>query len=336
MQIFSVATPSQSAGDWRRELAEAVTDPHELLSILGLEHVLGDSIVSKPSFRLRVPMAYVAKMQKGDVDDPLLRQMLPVLDENSCDGVADPVGDLAAMPVPGLLHKYHGRVLLLTTGACAVHCRYCFRRHFPYSDANPARSEWRQALAYIRDHSDIDEVILSGGDPLVLDNAKLGELLQQLERVPHLKWLRFHTRLPVVIPSRIDASLLQLFSHSRFRITMVIHANHANELTPIEADTLRALSDTGVTLLNQSVLLKGVNDDADTLTALSKSLYEVSVLPYYLHLLDPVRGAMHFEVSRNRATALLAQLQTRLPGFLVPRLVQEIPGADSKTAIFAI
>jgi EF-P beta-lysylation protein EpmB len=336
MQIFSVATTSQSPGDWRRELAEAVSDPHKLLSLLDLEHALGDSIVSRPAFRLRVPMAYIAKMQKGDIDDPLLRQVLPLLDENHAGGVSDPVGDLDAMPVPGLLHKYHGRVLLLTTGACAVHCRYCFRRHFPYGDANPARDGWRQALDYIRDHSDIDEVILSGGDPLVLDNAKLGELLQQLERIPHLKWLRVHTRLPVVIPSRIDAPLLQLFSHSRFRITMVIHANHANELTQIEAEALRALSDTGVTLLNQSVLLKGVNDDANALTALSKSLYEVSVLPYYLHLLDPVRGAMHFDVPRNRATALLAQLRARLPGYLVPALAQEIAGADSKTVIFAI
>jgi EF-P beta-lysylation protein EpmB len=336
MHIFSVAATSQSPRDWRRELAEAVSDPRELLSLLDLEHALGDSIISQPGFRLRVPMAYIAKMQKGNANDPLLRQVLPMLDENHSGGVADPVGDLDAMPVPGLLHKYHGRVLLLTTGACAVHCRYCFRRHFPYSEANPARGGWRQALDYIRDHSDIAEVILSGGDPLVLDNARLGDLLQQLEQIPHLKWLRIHTRLPVVLPSRIDAQLLQLFHHSRFRLTMVIHVNHANELSDIEATVLRTLSETGVTLLNQSVLLKGVNDDADTLTALSKSLYEVSVLPYYLHMLDSVRGAMHFDVSRHRATALLAQLQTRLPGYLVPRLVQEIAGADSKTVIFAI
>ena len=336
MQIFSVAAPSQSPGDWRRELAEAVSDPHELLSLLDLEHALGDRVVSKPGFRLRVPLAYIAKMRKGDINDPLLRQVLPLLDENSGGGVADPVGDLDAMPVPGLLHKYSGRVLLLTTGACAVHCRYCFRRHFPYSEASPARNGWRQALAYIRDHVDITEVILSGGDPLALDNAKLGELLQQLERIPHLKWLRIHTRIPVALPARIDAQLLQLFRRSRFRTTMVIHANHARELTQVEAVVLHALSESGLTLLNQSVLLNGVNDDVDTLAALSKSLYEASVLPYYLHMLDPVRGAMHFEVPRQRATALLAQLQTRLPGYLVPRLVQEIAGADSKTAIFAI
>jgi EF-P beta-lysylation protein EpmB len=336
MQIFSVATPSQSPGDWRRELSEAVSDPRELLSLLDLEHALGDRVIGTPGFRLRVPMAYIAKMRKGDIDDPLLRQVLPLMDENSSDGVADPVGDLDAMPVPGLLHKYHGRVLLLTTGACAVHCRYCFRRHFPYGDANPARSEWRQALDYLRDRDDITEIILSGGDPLVLDNAKLGELLQQLEQIPHLKWLRIHTRLPVVLPARIDAPLLQLLNRSRFRITMVIHANHANELTSIEATALRALSESGVTLLNQSVLLKGVNDRVDALESLSKSLYEVSVLPYYLHLLDPVRGAMHFDVPRHRASSLHAQLQTRLPGYLVPRLVQEIAGAGSKTAIFAI
>ena len=336
MQIFSVATPSQSPGDWRRELSEALSDPRELLSMLDLEHAIGDRVIGEPGFRLRVPKAYIAKMRKGDIDDPLLRQVLPLMDENSSDGVTDPVGDLDAMQVPGLLHKYHGRVLLLTTGACAVHCRYCFRRHFPYGVANPARSEWRQALDYIRDRDDITEVILSGGDPLVLDNAKLGEILQQLERIPHLKWLRIHSRLPVVLPARIDAPLLQLFNRSRFRITMVIHANHASELTNIEATALRALSESGVTLLNQSVLLKGVNDHIEALESLSKSLYEVSVLPYYLHLLDPVRGAMHFEVPRHRATALHAQLQTRLPGYLVPRLVQEIAGAGSKTAIFAI
>jgi L-lysine 2,3-aminomutase len=336
MQFFSLSPPSHRPDDWRRELVEAVSDPRELLSLLDLEHTLGDSVIGQPTFRLRVPMAYIAKMRKGDADDPLLRQVLPLLDENRSDGVADPVGDLDAMPVPGLLHKYHGRVLLLTTGACAVHCRYCFRRHFPYGDANPARNGWRQALDYIRDHGDIAEVILSGGDPLVLDNAKLDELLQQLERIPQLKWLRVHTRLPVVLPARIDKSLLQLFRSSRFRISMVIHANHANELTPIEADALRALSEAGLTLLNQSVLLRGVNDNADALTSLSKSLYEAGVLPYYLHTLDPVQGAMHFDVPHHQATALLAQLQTRLPGYLVPRLVQELAGADSKTAIFAI
>jgi len=336
MRIFSVAAPSQSQFDWRRELADAVSDPHELLALLDLEHALGDRVVSHSGFRLRVPMAYIAKMRKGDPDDPLLRQVLPLLDEHSSDGVADPVGDLDAMPVPGLLHKYHGRVLLLTTGACAVHCRYCFRREFPYSQANPSRNGWRQALDYIRDHPEITEIILSGGDPLAIDNDKLGELLQRLEAIPQLKWLRIHTRIPVVLPSRIDVKLLQLLRRSRFRIAMVIHANHASELTHHEAAALRALSETGVTLLNQSVLLKGVNDDADVLTALSKSLYEVSVLPYYLHMLDPVRGAMHFAVPLHRATSLLAQLQSRLPGYLVPKLVQERAGADSKTVIFAI
>jgi EF-P beta-lysylation protein EpmB len=321
--------------DWQYELANAVSSVDELLYELGLEHLQNKS-VQKSAFSLRVPRAYVNKMQRGNADDPLLRQVLPLTSENALSGLKDPVGDLNAMAAPGLLHKYKGRVLLVTTGACAIHCRYCFRRHFPYSSSNPRKKEWQQALEYLRTHDDLNEVILSGGDPLVLDNAKLGHLFTALEQIPHLQWLRIHTRLPVVLPSRIDNRLITLLQKLRFRITLVIHANHANELMIEEFEALQRLASAGVTLLNQSVLLKGVNDSTASLISLSRRLYQAGVLPYYLHMLDPVQGAMHFDVSRNRAVELLNTLRQELPGFLVPRLVAEKPGEASKTAIFTI
>jgi len=321
--------------DWQFELANAITSVDELLYELDLEHIEHE-LIRNSAFRLLVPRAFVNKMQKGNAHDPLLRQVLPVTSENVLSGLTDPVGDLNAMATPGLLHKYNGRVLLVTTGACAVHCRYCFRRHFPYSSSNPGKNEWQQALEYLHTHDDIHEVILSGGDPLVLDNAKLGRLFTALEQIPHIHWLRIHTRLPVVLPSRIDDGLISLLQNLRFRITLVIHANHANELVIDELDALHRLASTGITLLNQSVLLKGVNDSTASLITLSKRLYEAGVLPYYLHMLDPVQGAMHFDVSQNRAIELLNTLKQELPGFLLPRLVREKQGETSKTAIFTI
>jgi EF-P beta-lysylation protein EpmB len=334
MQPIQLVNTHESPG-WQTQLANAITSTEELLKLLGLEHLL-DTTMLQPDFRLRVPRAYVTKMQPGDASDPLLKQVLPCLEETAADGVLDPVGDLDAMSTPGLLHKYQGRVLLVTTGACAIHCRYCFRRHFPYSEANPARQAWQQALGYIKQHQDVNEVILSGGDPLVMDNAKLRDLLQQLESIPHVTWLRIHTRLPVVLPARIDDELLELLQQSRFTTSMIIHANHANELGADEIRVLGRLADAGIRLLNQSVLLRGVNDNSDALLELSQRLYEAGVLPYYLHLLDPVQGAMHFNVPENRAVQIIENLSGKLPGFLVPRLVREEPGKRSKTAIFAI
>ena len=322
-------------GNWQHQLANAITSPDELLQELGLEHLAG-ALPADPDFRLLVPRAFVGKIQKHNVHDPLLRQVLPLSEESASSGMIDPIGDINAMVTPGLLHKYTGRVLLVTTGACAIHCRYCFRRHFPYSDSNPRKHEWQRALAYMHADDGIEEVILSGGDPLVLDNTKLQDLCQALEKIPHIEWLRFHTRLPVVLPTRIDDGLLALLKSLRFRITFVIHANHANELTDAEIDALQQLSAAGVTLLNQSVLLKGVNDCPATLITLSKKLHQAGVLPYYLHMLDPVQGAMHFEVTGKEAVALLNTVRNELPGYLVPRLVREQPGAGSKTAIFTI
>jgi len=334
MRNIKLLKAGESA-DWQFELANAITSVDELLYELGLEHI-ENKLIRNSDFSLRVPRAFVKKMQKGDADDPLLMQVLPVASENTLSGLTDPVGDLNAMATPGLLHKYKGRVLLVTTGACAIHCRYCFRRHFPYSSSNPRKNEWQQAIEYLRTHDDVHEVILSGGDPLVLDSEKLERLCTALEQIPHIKWLRIHTRLPVVLPSRIDNGLITLLQKLRFRITLVIHANHANELMSDELEALQRLASTGITLLNQSVLLKGVNDSTASLISLSKRLYQAGVLPYYLHMLDPVQGAMHFDVTKNRAIEIQNKLKQELPGFLVPRLVREMPGEASKTAIFTI
>jgi len=325
----------QKSAEWKRELAAAISSREELCALLQLDQdpLPGEA---QAAFRLRVPRAYVAKMQPGDRHDPLLLQVLPLAEENVHSGLLDPVADLNAMTTAGLLHKYHGRVLLITTGACAIHCRYCFRRNFPYSDASLSTAHWQNALDYIRAHSEIKEVILSGGDPLVLDDHKLDALQKELSKIHHVQWLRIHTRLPVVLPSRINSQLIDWIQGSRFRITMVIHANHGNEIGVQEQKALAALRHAGVTLLNQSVLLRGINDSAQTLIELSHKLHDSGVMPYYLHLLDKTRGAMHFDVPQSEAISIMNEMRASLPGFLVPRLVREQAGENSKTAIFSI
>ena len=246
---------------------------------------------------------------------------------------ADPVGDLAAMAAPGVLHKYQGRVLLTATGACAVHCRYCFRRHFPYADANPLADRWNQALAYIAADDSIVEVILSGGDPLTMSDRRLAELVHGLEGVAHLRRLRLHTRLPIVLPERVNDELLAWLGATRLKTVVVVHANHAQEIDASVASALARLKAAGVELLNQSVLLRGVNDSADVLAALSEVLFAAGVMPYYLHMLDRVQGAAHFEVPEAAARGLMAELNRRLPGYLVPRWVREIAGAPGKLSM---
>ncbi|HLA74703.1 MAG TPA: EF-P beta-lysylation protein EpmB [Gammaproteobacteria bacterium] len=321
---------------WQNELAQAISDPTKLLQALDLPpSLLGSALTSAQVFPLRVPRGYVARMQKGDPHDPLLRQVLPLAQESlAVPGFSlDAVGDLAAMAAPGLLHKYHGRVLLVTTGACAIHCRYCFRRHFPYAEANPALEQWGHSLDYIRADPSIKEVILSGGDPLSLSDARLASLVERLAAIPHLKYLRIHTRLPIVLPERITDELLHWLTGTRLKPTLVIHANHANELDHAVRYALGQLTARGVVLLNQSVLLRGVNDSSTALAALSEALFDAGVLPYYLHLLDKVQGAAHFEVPVAEACALMEQLRATLPGYLVPRLVREQAGADSKLPV---
>lgn len=325
--------PSPLKSDWKKQLAEAISSPEELLQQLNLTHLLKDNTDLNPKFRLRVPQAYIDKIKKGDANDPLLLQILPMLAENEATGDIDPVGDLEAMPSSGLLHKYHGRALIISTAACAIHCRYCFRRHFPYSDAQALSSQWPKTLEYLNQHTEIQEVILSGGDPLVLDDEKLKSLCRDLENIHHIKWLRIHTRLPVVLPARITPSLMTWLGESRFRITVVTHANHANELGVDELTALHDLKNANITLLNQSVLLKDVNDDASTLIDLSHRLHDAGVMPYYLHLLDQVQGGLHFDVDRVKACKIIDNMRAKLPGYLVPRLVTEEKGARSKTLI---
>ena len=324
---------------WQKELANATRSATSLLEQLDLgQHIKNIDI--QPDFKCLVTDSYISKIQAGNINDPLLQQVLPLAEENhrqtQCGGMTDPVGDLNALSSPGLLHKYYARALLITTGACAIHCRYCFRRCYPYQLSSCTGNALNDALEYLNQHSEIEEIILSGGDPLILDNEKLQRLISKLETISHIQTLRIHTRLPVVLPSRINQGLLNLLQSSRFQVVMVIHANHANELHNNEYTKLQSLHQAGITLLNQSVLLKGINDHADTLISLSKRLFQCKTLPYYLHLLDPVKGAMHFSVDKQNALKIKKQMEKKLPGYLLPRLVQEIAGKEAKTAIFRI
>ncbi len=322
--------------DWRALYARAITDPEELLRRLELPlSLLPGALAGNSLFRLRVPEPLLERMRPGDVADPLLRQVLP-LEAEAMEAAGfdpDPVGDLQAMAVPGVLHKYSGRALIVTTGACAVNCRYCFRRSFPYSDAQTGGHRWQAALAYLRQDRSISEVILSGGDPLVLSDHKLAAMVRDLESITHINRLRIHSRLPVVLPQRVDDALLGWLRRSRLQRVVVLHANHANELDHNVELACRRLRDTGVTLLNQAVLLRGVNDDTDTLARLSERLFAIGVLPYYLHVLDRVQGAAHFLVEEPEAKRLLQELASMLPGYLVPRLAREDAGEPNKTLL---
>lgn len=314
------------------ELADAVTDPRELRALLGL----GSGPDPDPcGFRFKVPRSYIARMQPGNAEDPLLLQVWPGVAEALKDPRfgPDPVGDGAARCGPGVLQKYAGRALLTVTGACALHCRYCFRRHFPYASENPLGAAWPATLAQLRAMPDLDEVILSGGDPLVLGDHRLAQVVGDLEQLPALHRLRIHTRLPVVLPSRVDAALCAWIAATRLQVVVVVHANHAQEIDSSVQQACRALAGAGATLLNQSVLLRGINDTLPALTQLSARLFAAGVLPYYLHLLDRVAGAAHFEVPEDRARTLYGQLCAALPGYLVPRLVRETPGAAAKTLV---
>ncbi len=322
--------------DWQTALGQAITDPAELLEVLGLgPEWLPAARDAARAFPLRVPRGFVARMRRGDPADPLLRQVLPLAEERQAvEGFgADPVGDLAAHKAPGVLHKYQGRVLLTATGACAIHCRYCFRRHFPYAEANASAEHWRAALDYVTAHPDVREVILSGGDPLTLSDRRLAEFVRTIEDIPQVERLRLHTRLPVVLPERVTPELCAWLSGTRLKTVVVIHANHAQELDATARAACKRLADSGVTLLNQSVLLRGVNDSVTSLARLSETLFAAGVLPYYLHQLDRVQGAAHFEVSDATARMLLAGLNACLPGYLVPRLVREVAGAAGKTLL---
>ena len=308
-------------------------DPRVLLAQLGLDEAAsGLSDAAAAQFPLRVPQGFVDRMRHGDRCDPLLRQVLPLDDEMRLmpGFVNDPVGDAAAKAGHGVIHKYRGRALLIATGSCAVHCRYCFRRHFPYAEETAATGAWRDAVACIAADRSIDEVILSGGDPWSLATTKLTELTDALAGVAHVNRLRVHTRLPVVLPQRVDTALLDWMAALPWPVTVVLHANHANEFDASVDLAVTRLRATGATLLNQAVLLRGVNDTVQALADLSQRSHAAGVLPYYLHQLDRVQGAAHFEVSDTRARELHAALSARLSGYLVPKLVREVAGDPGK------
>jgi EF-P beta-lysylation protein EpmB len=320
---------------WQQQWRDAITDSAGLLAALGLEGRAPPLAADGAGFPLRVPRAYLARMRGGDPRDPLLRQVLPLAEEGRVvEGYgADAVGDLPSRVAPGVLHKYAGRALLVATGSCAIHCRYCFRRHFPYADEGAAGDRWRAALAWLAGQPSVSEVLLSGGDPWSLSDARLAELSAGLRGIRHVRRLRVHTRMPVVLPDRVDGGLLAWVRGLHLPLVVVVHANHPAELDEGTRRAFAALRDAGATLLNQSVLLRGVNDDADALAGLSEGLFAQGVLPYYLHLLDRVAGAAHFEVAEDAARGLHAALRRRLPGYLVPRLVREVAGEPYKVPL---
>jgi len=317
---------------WRELWRDAITDPVELLQAVGLGGRADLLPPDDAGFALRVPRGFVARMRRNDPFDPLLLQVLPQLAEHDqAEGFTlDAVGDMASKAGHGVLHKYDGRALLIASGSCAINCRYCFRRHFPYGEEIAAASQWHEALAHVKADPSIRELILSGGDPLALATHKLEELIRSLADLPHIIRLRIHSRLPVVLPERVDDAFIGWLAAVPLQKVVVLHANHANELDASVDAACARLRAAGATVLNQSVLLRGINDDADALADLSERLFAAGVLTYYLHQLDRVQGAAHFEVDDKRALALMEALRARLPGYLVPRLVREVGGDASK------
>ncbi|WP_448943286.1 EF-P beta-lysylation protein EpmB [Klebsiella michiganensis] len=332
--IVTLNTPSRE--DWLTQLADVVTSPDELLHLLNVDadaNLLAGRD-AKRLFALRVPRAFIARMEPGNPNDPLLRQVITSKEEfiNAPGFSTDPLEEQHSV-VPGLLHKYSNRALLLVKGGCAVNCRYCFRRHFPYAENQGNKRNWQQALEYISAHPQLDEIIFSGGDPLMAKDHELDWLLTQLESIPHIKRLRIHSRLPIVIPARITDTLVARIAASSLQVLLVNHVNHANEIDAAFRTSMRKLRMAGVTLLNQSVLLRGVNDNANTLADLSNALFDAGVMPYYLHVLDKVQGAAHFMVSDEEARAIVRELLTLVSGYLVPKLAREIGGEPSKTPL---
>jgi len=327
----------EPARDWQEQLTSLVTTPEALFNILNLpESMLPAARKAAAQFPLRVPRAYLDKIQPERIDDPLLRQIMPIDDElREITGFSlDPLQETGSNPVSGVIHKYHGRVLFIAAPQCAIHCRYCFRRHFNYTDNSPSRNQWEAALDYVRENTEIDEVILSGGDPLSVSDRQIEWLLSQLDAMPQITRIRIHSRLPIVLPDRVTCSeLAPILQNSKKQMILVVHCNHPQELAADVSTALLALKDTGTTLLNQTVLLRGVNDNAPVLTELSKKLFSNGVLPYYLHLLDKVSGTAHFDLSKRSALQIHAKLQATLPGYLVPKLVREEAGAAHKTLI---
>ena len=319
---------------WQQQLIECTLDAHDLLKILSIDPA-DVNLDTHTSFPLRVSQDFIRRMEPGNPRDPLLLQVLPTYQERlTVAGFSDdPLGEKTANKMPSLLHKYHGRVLLIPIGSCAVNCRYCFRRNFPYQKNLFSRQQLVHIMEYLHQDPSIHEVILSGGDPLVAKDDLLAALIQSLATIPHLKYLRIHTRLPIIIPDRVTRTLTDALTSTQLKCTVVIHCNHPNEISPNVTKALNQLTTHGISLLNQSVLLKDVNDNPHTLMELSHKLYKNNVIPYYLHLLDPVQGTAHFAVDEAEGKKILQHLRHHLPGYLVPRFVKEVAGAKSKTLI---
>ncbi len=335
INIYQKSTPP-SLPSWQSILSQAVTDPKELLALLNLDpSLLPAAIAGAETFSMRVPHTYIARMQPGNEHDPLLLQILPTQAEcEETEGfVHDPLGEGPKNPQPGIIHKYHGRLLLMPGQLCAVNCRFCFRRHFPYKDNRLNKDEWQAALTYIRDDTSIKEVIFSGGDPLAQNDKRLASLVNALADIPHVERVRIHTRMPVVIPQRVCDELLEWLTGTRLQTVMVIHCNHPNEIDGDVAQAMKTLHRHGIHLLNQSTILKGINDNVETLLELSEKLFACHVMPYYLHLFDKVQNAAHFAVDDDTVTKLVAQMSTRCSGYLVPKIVREVAGMSSKMTI---
>lgn len=336
MSIKPVSQPINLHSDWKTELSHCVNSIDELLNQLGLKaEDLNATEQAATEFSIKVPQSFVQLMEYGNPNDPLLKQVLPITSELQVDNnfSTDPVDESSFNPVPGIVHKYRNRVLMIISPNCAINCRYCFRRHFPYDENRQSKQQWLKALDYLKTKPEINEVIFSGGDPLAANDHFLRWLTAEIESIQHIKRLRIHTRLPVVIPSRVDDQLLNWLGNTRLKPTLVLHINHANEIDEVLRQGVDRLKKSGITVLNQSVLLKGINDNSDQLISLSEKLFDAGIMPYYLHMLDPVQGASHFDVSMDRAVEIFRQIQTELPGFLVPKLVQERAGERSKSLI---
>lgn len=328
--------PTWQIKSWQEELKELIQDPKTLIERLQLgPEWLEAAEQANRQFPLRLTESYLSRIQPGDPHDPLLLQVLPIAAElDTTPGYdKDPLDEARFNPVPGLVHKYRSRVLLIAASQCAINCRYCFRRHFPYEDNQLSRPEWLKALDYIRRAPEVNEVILSGGDPLSLSDKQLAWLVQQIADIGHIKRLRIHSRYPVILPSRMTPELVEAITHPRLRTLMVMHCNHPQEIDAEVAKGVTALTNGGIQVLNQSVLLKKINDNSRILATLSENLFDINVQPYYLHLLDKVEGAAHFAVSDADAKALYGELLTLLPGYLVPKLVRETPHEGSKTPV---
>ena len=320
---------------WQKELANVITDPKTLLESLEIPlEEYQRHFSARKLFPVRVPRPLLSRIKKGDINDPILKQVMPLdIEFSITEGYnEDPLEEHDTV-APGLLHKYKHRVLMMVKTGCAINCRYCFRRHFPYADNSPNKARWQQALTYIEQHNEINEVIFSGGDPLMASDEHLQWLITEIEKIPHINRLRIHTRLPIVIPQRITPALVNTLRTTRLKPVIVFHVNHANEIDNDVAEALEPLISARIPLFNQSVLLKGINNDAKILAQLSERLFDIGIQPYYLHLFDKVQGVAHFDLTETEAKEITLQLMAILPGYLMPKLVREIAGEANKTPI---